>query len=97
MALLPYCISEKRNSVAAIAFDEFLNVAADDDGSSDVVARCREGEFDGDFFPCLCRENDVSIVGGRERQEAAMLLQIAASAIYRIYNVPFSKVVTSSK
>lgn len=33
-----------------IAFDEFLNAAADDDGSSDVVARCREGEFDGDFF-----------------------------------------------
>ena len=50
MALLPYCISEKRNSVAAIAFDEFLNAAADDNGSSDVVARCREGEFDGDFF-----------------------------------------------
>ena len=56
MALLPYCISEKRNSVAAIAFDEFLNVAADDDGSSDVVARCREGEFDGDFFLASAEE-----------------------------------------
>ena len=50
MASLPYCISEKRNSVATIAFDEFLNVAADDNGSLDVVARRREGEFDGDFF-----------------------------------------------
>ena len=50
MALLPYCISEKRNSVAAIAFDEFLNAAADNDGSSDVVARCREGECEGALF-----------------------------------------------
>ena len=33
-----------------IAFDEFLNAAADDDGSSDVVAQSRESEFDGDFF-----------------------------------------------
>ena len=39
-----------------IAFDEFLNAAADDDSSSDVVARHREGKFDGDFFLASAEE-----------------------------------------
>ena len=34
----------------AVAFDEFLNAAAEGDGSSDVVAQRREGEFGGDLF-----------------------------------------------
>ena len=37
-------------SDAAVAIDEFLNAAAEGDGSSDVVAQCREHEFGGDFF-----------------------------------------------
>ena len=34
----------------AVAFDELLNAAAEGDGSSDVVAQCREREFGGDLF-----------------------------------------------
>ena len=42
--------SDFLHSDAAVAFDELLNAAAEGDGSSDVVAQRREGEFGGDLF-----------------------------------------------
>ena len=49
------------HSDSAVAFDELLNAAAEGDGSSDVVAQCREHEFGGDFF--LAPAEKVSAVG----------------------------------
>ena len=44
------------HSDAAVAFDELLNAAAEGDGSSDVVAQRREGEFGGDLFLASAKE-----------------------------------------
>ena len=50
------------HSDSAVAFDELLNAAAEGDGSSDVVAQRREGEFGGDLFLASAKEMTTVIV-----------------------------------
>ena len=67
----------------AVAFDEFLNAAAEGDGSSDVVAQRREGEFGGDLFLASAKEMTTVIVvfDGAEGMLAGLLAKLLPSNI----------------
>ena len=61
-----------------VAFDEFLNAAAEGDGSSDVVAQRREGEFGGDLFLAPAKEMTavVIVLDGAEGVLAGLLSEL---------------------
>ena len=61
----------------AVAFDELLNAAAEGDGSSDVVAQRREGEFGGDLFlaPAEKMSTVVVMLDGAEGMLAGLLAE----------------------
>ena len=62
----------------AVAFDELRNAAAEGDGSSDVVAQCREGEFGGDLFLAPAEEVSTVVVmlDGAEGVLAGLLAEL---------------------
>ena len=62
----------------AVAFDELRNAAADGDGSSDVVAQRREGEFGGDLFLAPAEEMTavVMVLDGAEGVLAGLLAEL---------------------
>ena len=62
----------------AVAFDELLNAAAEGDGSSDVVAQRREGEFGGDLFLAPAEEMAavVAVLDGAEGMLAGLLAEL---------------------
>ena len=62
----------------AVAFDELRNAAAEGDGSSDVVAQRREGEFGGDLFLSPAEEVSAVIVvlDGAEGMFAGLLAEL---------------------
>ena len=67
----------------AVAFDEFLNAAAEGDGSSDVVAQRREGEFGGDLFLASAKEMAavVVVLDGAEGMLAGLLAELLLSNV----------------
>ena len=67
----------------AVAFDEFLNAAAEGDGSSDVVAQRREREFGGDLFlaPAEKMTAVVIVLDGAEGVLADSLPELLLSNI----------------
>ena len=67
----------------AVAFDELLNAAAEGDGSSDVVAQRREGEFGGDLFLAPAKEMTavVIVLDGAEGVLAGSLPELLLSNI----------------
>ena len=62
----------------AVAFDELRNAAAEGDGSSDVVAQRREGEFGGDLFLAPAEEMAAVVVmlDGAEGVLAGLLAEL---------------------
>ena len=66
------------HSDSAVAIDELLNAAAEGDGSSDVVAQRREGEFGGDLFLASAKEMTAVIVvlDGAEGMLAGLLAEL---------------------
>ena len=62
----------------AVAFDELRNAAAEGDGSSDVVAQRREGEFGGDLFLAPAKEMTavVIVLDGAEGVLAGLLSEL---------------------
>ena len=62
----------------AVAFDELRNAAAEGDGSSDVVAQRREGEFGGDLFLAPAEEMTavVMVLDGAEGVLAGLLAEL---------------------
>ena len=60
--------SDFGHNYPAVAFDELRNAAAEGDGSSDVVAQRREGEFGGDLFLAPAEEMTavVMVLDGAE-------------------------------
>ena len=62
----------------AVAFDELRNAAAEGDGSSDVVAQRREGEFGGDLFLAPAKEMTavVIVLDGAEGVLAGLLAEL---------------------
>ena len=62
----------------AVAFDELRNAAAEGDGSSDVVAQRREGEFSGDLFLASAKEVSAVVVmlDGAEGVLAGLLAEL---------------------
>ena len=62
----------------AVAFDELLNAAAEGDGSSDVVAQRREGEFGSDLFLAPAKEVTavVVVLDGAEGMLAGLLAEL---------------------
>ena len=71
------------HSDSAVAFDELLNAAAEGDGSSDVVAQRREGEFGGDLFFASAKEMAavVVVLDGAEGMLAGSLPELLLSNI----------------
>ena len=67
----------------AVAFDELRNVAAEGDGSSDVVAQRREGEFGGDLFLAPAEEMSavVVVLDGAEGVLAGLLAELLLSNV----------------
>ena len=67
----------------AVAFDELRNVAAEGDGSSDVVAQRREREFGGDLFLAPAEEMTTVIVvlDSAEGVLAGLLAEILLSNV----------------
>ena len=67
----------------AVAFDELRNAAAEGDGSSDVVAQRREGEFGGDLFLSPAEEVSAVIVvlDGAEGMLAGLLAELLLSNV----------------
>ena len=66
------------HSDAAVAFDELLNAAAEGDGSSDVVALRREGEFGGDLFlaPAEKMSTIIVVLDGTEGMLTGLLAEL---------------------
>ena len=62
----------------AVAFDELRNAAAEGDGSSDVVAQRREGEFGGDLFLAPAKEVSAGVIvlDGAEGMLAGLLAEL---------------------
>ena len=62
----------------AVAFDELRNAAAEGDGSSDVVAQRREGEFGGDLFLAPAKEMPAVVIvfDGTEGVLAGLLAEL---------------------
>ena len=71
------------HSDSAVAFDELLNAAAEGDGSSDVVAQRREGEFGGDLFLASAKEMAavVVVLDGAEGMLAGLLAELLLSNV----------------
>ena len=71
------------HSDSTVAFDELLNAAAEGDGSSDVVAQRREGEFGGDLFLASAKEMTAVIVvlDGAEGMLAGLLAELLLANI----------------
>ena len=67
----------------AVAFDELLNVAAEGDGSSNVVAQRREREFGGDLFlaPAEKMTAVVIVLDGAEGVLAGSLPELLLSNV----------------
>ena len=67
----------------AVAFDELRNAAADGDGSSDVVAQRREGEFGGDLFLAPAKEMTavVIVLDGAEGVFAGLLPELLLASV----------------
>ena len=61
-----------------VAFDELRNAAAEGDGSSDVVAQRREGEFGSDLFLAPAKEVTavVVVLDGAEGMLAGLLAEL---------------------
>ena len=67
----------------AVAFDELRNAAAEGDGSSDVVAQRREGEFGSDLFLASAKEMTavVVVLDGAEGMLAGLLAKFLLSNV----------------
>ena len=67
----------------AVAFDELRNVAAEGDGSSDVVAQRREREFGSDLFFASAKEMAavVVVLDGAEGMFAGLLAKFLLSNV----------------
>ena len=70
--------SDFGHNCPAVAFDELRNAAAEGDGSSDVVAQRREGEFGGDLFLAPAKEMTavVIVLDGAEGVLAGLLAEL---------------------
>ena len=66
-----------------VAFDELLNASTKGDGSSDVVAQRREGEFGGDLFLAPAKEVSavVIVLDGAEGMFAGSLPELLLSNV----------------
>ena len=76
-------LSDFWHNYPAVAIDELLNAAAEGDGSSDVVAQRREGEFGGDLFLASAKEMTavVAVLDGAEGMLAGLLAELLLSNV----------------